>query len=256
MPMLESAFIEEDLMTPFERGISERALIFAKANRTRVARELACLNRYPADEYPVSVIMAGSPGAGKTEVSKSFIRLMETNGSTALRIDPDDFRAYFPEYSGGNSSLFQRGVTVFVERTIDLVYQQRQSFLLDGTLANLDVARKNIQRALDKKKRSVQIIYVYQRPELAWEFVLAREAIEGRNIPCKEFTRQFYSAKATVCQLKREFRDSLQVDVLIKDTDGGGADVGIDLSADEIDDLVRQPYHPDQLEHILTGAAL
>lgn len=254
--MLESASVEGDVMTPLERSISERAVLFAKENRTRIARQLACLKRYPADEFPVSVFMAGSPGAGKTEVSKSFIRLMEASGATALRIDPDDFRAYFPEYTGGNSSLFQRGVTVIVERTLDLVYQQRQSFLLDGTLANLDVARKNIQRALDKDNRTAQVIYVYQKPELAWEFVLAREAIEGRNIPCNEFARQFYASKATVCQLKREFQGRLQVDVLIKDTDGGDAEIGIDLSAEEIDELVRQPYHPDQLEKILPGAAL
>lgn len=243
-------------MTPLERSISELAVIFAKANRTRIARELACLNRYPGEKYPVSVFMAGSPGAGKTEVSKSFIQLMEARGSTALRIDPDDFRAYFPEYTGRNSSLFQRAVTVMVERTVDLVYQQCQSFLLDGTLANLDVARKNIQRALDKKNRSAEVIYVYQKPELAWEFVLARETVEGRNIPCKEFIRQFYASKATVCQLKGEFQERLQVDVLIKDTDGSDADIGINLSAEEIDELVRPPYHPDQLEQILTGAAL
>lgn len=177
-------------MTPLERSISERAMLFAKENRTRIARQLACLKRYPADEFPVSVFMAGSPGAGKTEVSKSFIRLMEASG------------------------------------------------------------------ALDKDNRTAQIIYVYQKPELAWEFVLAREAIEGRNIPCNEFARQFYASKSTVCQLKREFQGRLQVDVLIKDTDGGDAEIGIDLSAEEIDELVRQPYHPDQLERILTGAAL
>ncbi len=165
--MLESASVEEDVMTPLERSISERALIFAKANRTRIARELACLTKYPGENYPVSVFMAGSPGAGKTEVSKSFIRLMEEGGSSALRIDPDDFREYFPDYTGANSSLFQRGVTAMVERTVDLVYQQRQSFLLDGTLANFAVARKNIQRALDKENRSAQVIYVYQKPELA-----------------------------------------------------------------------------------------
>ncbi|AZE95674.1 hypothetical protein C4J96_3575 [Pseudomonas orientalis] len=129
-------------MTPRERSIAERAIGFAKANRTRIARDLACLTRYPGEEYPVSVFMAGSPGAGKTEVSKSFVNLMEAHGAKTLRIDPDDFRAYFPEYTGANSSLFQRGVTVMVERAIDLVYQQRQSFLLDGTLANVDVARK------------------------------------------------------------------------------------------------------------------
>ena len=242
-------------MTPRERSIAERAVSFAKANRTRIARDLACLTRYPGEEYPVSVFMAGSPGAGKTEVSKSFVNLMEAHGAKTLRIDPDDFRDYFPEYNGANSSLFQRGVTIMVERAIDLVYQQRQSFLLDGTLANLDVARKNIQRALGKKHRSVQIMYVYQKPELAWEFVLAREAVEGRNIPCVEFVRQFYASKATVCQLKREFLEKIQVDVILKNTDGNDAEIGIDLSTDEIDELVRQPYHPEQLEQILTGVA-
>ncbi|QAX83881.1 Zeta toxin [Pseudomonas sp. DTU12.3] len=242
-------------MTPQEHEISERALAFAKVNRTRIARDLACLNRYPRDEDPVSVFMAGSPGAGKTEVSKSFIKLMEAQGTSALRIDPDDFRDFFPEYSGSNSSLFQRSVTTIVERTIDLVHQQRQSFLLDGTLANFNVARRNIQRSLNKKNRSAQIIYVYQRPELAWEFVLAREETEGRNIPCHEFVRQFYASKASVCELKREWGQALQVDVIIKDTDGGDADFGIDLSAEEIDRMVTQPYDQSELERILNGVA-
>lgn len=167
-------------MTQEELEVSDRAVTFAKENRTRIARELACLKAYPSDEYPVSVFMAGSPGAGKTEVSRAFIEMMQAGGSMALRIDPDDFRDYFSEYTGRNSSHFQRGVTTFVERTLDLVYQQRQSFLLDGTLANLDVAKRNILRALDKENRSAQVIYVYQRPELAWEFVLAGEK-KGRK---------------------------------------------------------------------------
>jgi hypothetical protein len=240
-------------MTQEEQAISERAAVFAKQNRTRIARDLACLETYPSDEYPVSVFMAGSPGAGKTEVSRAFIGMMQAGGSKALRIDPDDFRIYFLEYTGRNSSLFQRGVTTIVERTLDLVYQQRQSFLLDGTLANLEVARRNISRALDKENRSAQVIYVYQRPELAWEFVLARERKDGRNIPCPEFVRQFYAAKVSVCTLKREFQDALQVDVIIKDNDGANGDIGIDLSADEIDGFINQPYDPNELERILNG---
>lgn len=243
-------------MTEEEQAVSERAVAFAKLNRTRIARELTSLDSYGSDEYPVSVFMAGSPGAGKTEVSKAFVKMMQAGGSNALRIDPDDFREYFPEYTGRNSSLFQRGVTSIVERTLDLVYQQRQSFLLDGTLANIEVARRNISRALDKENRSAQIIYVYQRPELAWEFVLAREKRDGRNIPCSEFVRQFYAAKATVCALKREFAaDFLQVDVIIKDIDGGNEDIGIDLSASEIDGFVMQPYDLAQLERILNGVS-
>lgn len=94
-------------MTPQEHEISERALAFAKVNRTRIARDLACLNRYPRDEDPVSVFMAGSPGAGKTEVSKSFIKLMEAQGTSALRIDPDDFRDFFPSIAGAIQVFFK-----------------------------------------------------------------------------------------------------------------------------------------------------
>lgn len=242
-------------MTEEEQAVSERAVAFAKQHRTRIARELACLKAYPRDEYPVSVFMAGSPGAGKTEVSRAFIQMMQAGGSSSLRIDPDDFRDHFPEYTGRNSSLFQRGVSSFVERALDLVYQQRQSFLLDGTLANLELAHRNIARALKKDNRSAQIIYVYQRPELAWEFVLAREKKEGRNIPCSEFVRQFYAAKASVCALKLQFEAALQVDVIIKDTDGGNEDIGIDLSAGEIDGFVNQPYDQVQLERILNGVS-
>ncbi|WP_244216082.1 zeta toxin family protein [Pseudomonas reidholzensis] len=230
-------------------------MAFAKQNRTRIARGLACLEKYPGDEYPVSVFMAGSPGAGKTEVSRAFIAMMQAGGANALRIDPDDFRDFFPEYTGRNSSLFQRGVTTIVERTLDLVYQQRQSFLLDGTLANLGVARRNITRALDKENRSAHIIYVYQRPELAWDFVLARERKDGRHIPCEEFVRQFYASKVSVSALKREFEGRVQVDVIIKDYDGQNGDIGIDLTADEIDAFVRQPYDHHELERILNGVS-
>lgn len=57
----------------------------------------------------------------------------------------------------------------------------------------------------------------------------------------------------SVCALKREFQDALQVDVIIKDNDGGNEDIGIDLSADEIDVFVSQPYDQNELERILNG---
>ena len=53
--------------------------------------------------------MAGSPGAGKTEVSKAFAALLEELPAQGfdglgkvLRIDPDDYRAYLPGYTGSN----------------------------------------------------------------------------------------------------------------------------------------------------------
>jgi len=150
--------------------IIENAINFAKKNRTKIAREFTDKRKYPTEKNPVSVFMAGSPGAGKTEVSKSFSEKM---AGDIIRLDPDELRDLFSDYNGSNSFLFQKGVIILVERTLDYMFKNNQSFLLDGTLSNLDVARKNIERSL-RKGREVLIIFVYQEPELAWRFVQAR----------------------------------------------------------------------------------
>lgn len=240
-------------MTDEEVRIEQRAIAFAKANRTRIAREIADVRAYPGEETPVSVFMAGSPGAGKTEVSKALIAGFEDVGARALRIDPDDLRAYFLEYTGNNSRLFQRGVNSIVERLHDLVLEQRQSFLLDGTLANEQVARRNVERSL-RRNRDITIVYVYQDPLLAWEFVKARELTEGRNIPKAEFIRQLFAAKGVVKMLKQSYRLQLKVDLIIKDTDGRNQAVELNVGADEIDALVTFGYSATELDRILAEA--
>ena len=45
------------------------------------------------------------------------------------------------------------------------------------------------------------------------------------------------------------------MDVIIKDNDGENGDIGIDLSADEIDGFVNQPYDHAELERILNGVS-
>jgi UDP-N-acetylglucosamine kinase len=62
---------------------------------------------------------------------------------------------------------------------------------------------------------------VYQDPALAWKFVMAREQVEGRNIPLSEFVRQYFSARDAVNRLKSEFGHAVTVDVLLKNDKGG-----------------------------------
>jgi len=240
-------------MTEDELAIEARAIAFAKEHRTRIARELACVQTYPGEDHPVSIFMAGSPGAGKTEVSKALIAGLDGMGSKTLRIDPDDLRGFLPEYCGNNSRLFQRAVNSIVERLHDLVRSQRQSFLLDGTMSNVDVAKRNVERSL-RRNRLVAIVYVYQDPLLAWEFVKAREMTEGRNIPKTEFIRQLFSAKEAVLELKKSFRLQIRVDVIIKNTDGTNRSVELNADVAKIDGLVTFGYSQDRLDQILTEA--
>jgi predicted ABC-type ATPase len=232
-------------MGPDDQRIADEALLFAKANRREIAKRLTDTSIYVPEEYPVSIFMAGSPGAGKTEASLEFLARFEAR---SVRIDPDLLRAEIPAYSGGNSYLFQRAVSVLVDKLHDQVLKQNQSFLLDGTSANFETVARNIRRSL-RRGRFVLILYVYQDPELAWRFVTAREQVEGRNIPLSEFVRQYFSARNVVNRLKIEFGHAVTVDILIKNESGSTRLYKENIQ--RIDDHVPEIYDQSSLERTL-----
>lgn len=232
-------------LTRDEQRIQDAAVEFAKANRKAIARRRADMTLYPPEECPVAVFMAGSPGAGKTEAS---IELIAGLGGQALRIDPDELRDELPGYNGYNSHLFQHAVSRLVERMLDTAFDQSQSFVLDGTLANHDKAAANIERAL-RKGRAVQVLYVYQEPAQAWAFVQARERAEGRHIPPDTFIDQYFAAREVVNGLKRHFGRAIRVDLLLKNTDGSNG--AFTANVDRIDSHIPEKYDVPALRAML-----
>jgi UDP-N-acetylglucosamine kinase len=235
-------------MTVEEKRAEEEALVYAKKHRTEIARRLTDPAIFVPEINPVSVFMAGSPGAGKTEASIELLNLKGADGAKVLRIDPDDLREELPGYTGKNAWLFQRAVIPVVERIHDLALDQQQSFLLDGTLSSYSVAEKNIQRSL-KRGRTVQILYVYQEPEQAWKFVQAREAAEGRRIQPEDFVRQYFAARDVVNRLKAMFGKDVYVDLLMKNNDGSHQFYR--AGVDQIDNHIPEKYSAADVRHIL-----
>jgi len=238
----------EDRLTNEEARIRDEALQFIRENRPRLARELTDPDVYPFESEPVSVFMAGSPGAGKTEASIELLAGLDGKAPPVLRVDPDELRELIPGYGGGNAWLFQEAVSLLVERVVDLAFKQRQSFLLDGTLSSHRVAEKNIHRSI-RKGRSVEIIYVYQEPALAWEFVVAREAEEGRRIHMETFVQQYFAAREVVNRIKRHFGKQVIVDLLLKNTDNSNK--VFYANVDNVDSRIPEKYDPGSLERML-----
>src|SRR5260221_2854357 len=232
-------------MTEQEEKIEAEALGYARSEKKAIAKRLCDPAIFVPEEHPVSVFMAGSPGAGKTEAS---IELIDEIGTPVIRIDPDELRKECPAYDGVNAWLFQKAVSILVEKIHDTALDQKQSFLLDGTLSRYEVARKNVERSLNKA-RTVQILYVYQEPLLAWQFVQAREASEGRRIPPEKFVDQYFAAREVVNQLKREFGKSIHVDLLLKNTDNSRRDYHAGM--DQTDNFVPEKYGRDDVERML-----
>lgn len=238
--------------TGSDSDVQLRAVAFAKANKKRIAREVTDPSIYLGESDPVAVFMAGSPGAGKTEASKALVAELESGtNKRILRIDPDDFRSRFASYTGNNSYLFQGAISILVDKVLDYVHDNKQSFILDGTLAVHGTARRNIERCLAKRRR-VQILYVYLDAVQAWTFVQAREIEEGRNIPVDQFIEQYFAARDVVNALKSEFGNQIMVDLLIKpnDSDSRLYRAGID----KIDYHVPEKYDRAGLERILTAS--
>ncbi|MBS0427156.1 MAG: zeta toxin family protein [Proteobacteria bacterium] len=202
-------------MSAADAALRDAAVAWARKNKKAFARALTQPEKYPGENSPVSVFMAGSPGAGKTEAAKA----LASEVGPFLRIDPDEFRASVPGYTGANSWLVQDAVSILLEKVLDFAFEQKQSFLLDGTMSSYGVAERNVERSI-RKGRAVQVLYVYQEPALAWKFVQDRELTEGRRIPGDRFVQQFFESRNVVNALKVKFGNAIKVDVLLKDIDG------------------------------------
>ena len=231
-----------------EIAIQNRAKEFARSNKKIIARELADTKVFLPDDFPVSVFMAGSPGAGKTESSRNLIKRLTKDEHAVLRIDSDELRSKFPEYNGTNSHLFMAATSIVADKIQDCALDNGQSFIFDGTLSNLERARDNIKRSLGKE-RFVQILYVYQEPIQAWLFVKAREVKDGRSIPSEAFITQYFKARENVNLLKSEFGKNIKVDLVIKNIDG--TDFSYRENIDIIDNYIPEKYTKEDLENMI-----
>jgi len=236
-----------------DEEIRQTAIEFAKRNKMKIARELTDRSIFPSEDLPISVFMAGSPGAGKTEFSKTVIAILEEGRERrVIRIDGDEIRSRLPGYEGSNSHLFQKAIIPVVEKIHDLALHQKQNFVLDGTFASYDVAKKNIQRSL-KEERPIFVFYLYQAPQVAWTFTQGREVDEGRRILKQTFIYQFIGARETVEKVLEEFNEKITVFLVKKDFEKNDVEdiVKLDLKGKGIDDIVKERYTKDLLEQLL-----
>src|SRR3989338_2335343 len=235
-----------------EEEIRAKAIEFAKRNRILIAKELTNVIKYIPDKYPISVFMAGSPGAGKTEFSKNLIDILGKNkDNKIIRIDGDDMRHLLPGYVGVNSYLFQYPISLILEKIHDLALSQKQSFVFDGTFSNYKKAKDNIQRSLDKK-RIVFIFYIYQKPEVAWKFTKARENAEGRNIPKSAFVEQFLGARETIKKVLKDFNEDVTIFIVKKDFEKNIVErITKIISSKNDDEQLERGYTKEELQQCL-----
>lgn len=227
-----------------------------RAKKKELIEEFAG-SAFPSVSTPVTIFMAGSPGAGKTEFSKNFVQAfaagefrdafggnLDLEFTPIVRIDPDEIRDRLSQYRGGNAHLFQGAVSDGVSRLIDYCQDKNKSYVLDGTFSKIDTARKNIQRSIGRN-RPVIIAYLYQDPIVAWEFTQQRERLEGRRITKEVFVDELFAARHVVQEMKNEFGQKVEIWFIQRDFDSEV--YKIDLNVRHIDGKIKIPYSKDEL---------
>lgn len=133
--------------------------------------------RYHAHTNPKAILLAGQPGAGKTELS-SMMAL--TLGGDAAFINGDDYRRYHPNYRklfslyGSDAvNLISPFSNTVVERMIEEFSDRHFHLVIEGTGRTVDVPRATAE-LLSKKGYTVELSAISVRPEISLISTLLR----------------------------------------------------------------------------------
>jgi len=231
-------------MTDEELKLSEEAFLWIKINRKRLIEKFAGVAGYVADVFPTTVFMAGSPGAGKTEISKRFVPRFKQK---PIRIDADEMRVICPGYLGSNAHVFQRAATKGVHILYTHALKNNINIIMDGTFAYIG-AMENIKRSLDYG-RKVEIFFVYQDPLQAWDFTKKREALEQRRVSKEVFIEASFRAMENVNKAKETFGSKIELNLIMKDFEKDLEQLEINI--ENIDRYIKKDYTKDKLDKLL-----
>lgn len=231
-------------MNEEESKLSEEAVRWVKSNRKELIKKFADTTEYVADVLPITLFMAGSPGAGKTEISKRFIPQFKQK---PIRIDADELRTICFGYTGTNAHVFQNAATKGVHTLYDYALKNNINVILDGTFA-YNGALENIERSL-KHGRKVEIFFVYQDPLQAWDFTQKREALEHRRVSKDVFIDSFFKSRENVNKAKETFGSKIELNLIIKDFEKDLEQ--LELNVENIDPYIKKSYTKEELGELL-----
>lgn len=228
-----------------DEKIRKSAQKFIQHNKMLLVDTFANDSVHKPDDFPVTVFMAGSPGAGKTEVS---IELVKQFTSLAVRIDADEIRKLCEGYTGMNAHLFQSAASIGVDTLYNYCLEQKLNMVVDGTFAHQKTTA-NIEKSL-AFGRKVIIYFVYQDPQVAWDFTKKREGVEQRRITKETFIRGYFMSRTNVNDAKMQFGEQVELNLLVKNlTNDNVSAIHKNISA--VDLYFNKIYTKDELDNII-----
>jgi predicted kinase len=156
----------------------------------------------------VAIFTAGMSGVGKTELAT----FLKEENPKLLHIDTDEIREFFRAigYDGQNSNLYQKVASRGFSELFSHSLKKGYSLIMDSNFANIEVAVLNIKRLL-KKSYKIEIFYLYDYPELCYEYATRREVVTHRKVPKDVFLRSNINSYKTVLEIKELFEKEVEL---------------------------------------------
>ncbi len=199
----------------------------------------------PNQDKPSCIFMAGLPGAGKTEFTKTIIKELNIK---VVRIDMDEIASMIDTYKPEHADMFRSGATSLQNSIYQKCKKEYYPFIMDGTLSH--ETSMNCIKSLFNRGYAIKKVYIKQDPLRAWQFTKAREKVEHRAIDKNGFIKCYGLTINNLLSLKKY--KNIKVDIIIKDKHN---DVGkriIDIKSCELDNYIKLEYNIKDLERMLS----
>jgi len=156
----------------------------------------------------VAIFTAGMSGVGKTELAT----FLKEENPKLLHIDTDEIREFFRPigYNGQNSNLYQKVASRGFSELFSYSLKKGYSLIMDSNFANIEVAVLNIKRLL-KKSYKIKVLYLYDYPQLCYEYATRREVVTYRKVPKDIFVRSNINSYKTVLEIKELFEKEVEL---------------------------------------------
>lgn len=201
---------------------------------------------------PIAVVMAGVPGAGKTEFLDRLSELLTLNHQEPfVRIDLDEIVTIYPGYTPKTDAQFRSQGSSAVAKCVDVAKAGRYNMMIDGTFAGATGASiTNIKRLLEVGY-IVNMYFMHDEVETSWQYTRAREALTSRGIGAEEFKKACNNVTTNLRAAIDKFGDDPRFFIaVVLQKSLRDKDYQLITTRSDIDTIVDKGYNIDRLKNL------
>lgn len=203
---------------------------------------------------PIAYVMAGIPGAGKTEFLDSLAEELKDKGQSNefVRIDLDQIVTVYPGYTPKTYAKFRSQGNNVLARNIDELRRRRYNMMIDGTFSGTSGSSvRNVEKLLKDGYR-VSLVYMHDKPEVAWSYTKSREKVTERGINRQDFLNSCNNISANLKEAMHKFKDNPNFTIsIVMQKELRDKNYDILNSSEDVDKIIGKGYNIDKLKETL-----